>query len=92
MVVLPTLFLSQTDPPHGHRAVYRQDSFPADPPLRVNPCRFGRLLAQVALERPIEPMWAPDMIEVFIQLGVQYPDVAGEMMRGSLMPNPSCRD
>ena len=71
--------LNETDRHHGHRRVYNPASFRADVEaagLRVR-VQGGYWIKPLS-NAQIEATWTPEMLEAFMKLGEQYPELAAE--------------
>ena len=72
--------LNDMDKYHGHRRVftpetYRQAFFQAGLNIEV----FGGYWLKPVSNSQIESTWTDEMLRAFMQLGEQYPDIAGEI-------------
>ena len=72
--------LNSSDIDHGHRRVYSPDELRdtfIHSGLKVN--QFGGYWLKPLSNKQIEEHWSPEMIDAFMELGEQYPEIAGEI-------------
>lgn len=72
--------LNETDLHHGHRRVFNQESLRdcfVRASLRIE--SSGGYWLKPLSNRQIEASWTPQMLEAFMMLGENYPDIAGEI-------------
>ena len=80
--------LNEMDIYHGHRRVFRPESFKEafkQAGLQID--FFGGYWMKPLSNAQMEKDWTPEMISAFMKLGEKYPDIAGEIY--VLASNPS---
>jgi SAM-dependent methyltransferase len=72
--------LNEMDIHHGHRRVFNPESFKETfirAGMKID--FFGGYWLKPIANSQIEQSWTPEMLEAFMQLGEQYPDIAAEI-------------
>jgi 2-polyprenyl-3-methyl-5-hydroxy-6-metoxy-1,4-benzoquinol methylase len=72
--------LNTSDVSHGHRRVFDPDSFRdafISAGLKIH--QFGGYWLKPLSNKQIERDWTPEMIKAFMDLGEDYPEIAGEI-------------
>jgi len=72
--------LNDMDRHHGHRRVFNPESFRSifiKAGLRIE--ILGGYWLKPLSNRQIEQHWTPEMLDAFMELGEQYPDISGEI-------------
>jgi len=81
MGILDTLYtLNETDLHHGHKRVYNKESFQKDfinAGFKIE--ILGGYWLKPVSNNQTDETWTEKMIEAFMELGEQYPDIAGEI-------------